>query len=128
MSIKKPYTTPQNGPSTTYEIKLHENINKARFILENSLSHYELVKVMILKTAKETLDTLEEIYEGDGNFKQAKLQNLETQFETLRMTKDENIKSYVYRVDEVVGGLRGLCTQIEESMILKKILKNLPDA
>lgn len=94
-SYKTAYTPPTNGLSTTNEIKAQEAKNKVKFISKNSLTHFELIKVQNLKTNKEVWDTLEKEHEGDERVKEAKLQNLETQFELLYMSKDENIKSYV---------------------------------
>lgn len=94
-SIQKQYVPPTNGPSTTNEIKAHEINNKEIFIIVNSLSHFEIIKVMNLKTAKEVWDKLEKMYEGDEKVKQKKLLNLEAQFEVLPMGEDENIKSYM---------------------------------
>lgn len=44
------------------------------------------------------------------------------------MHEDENIKSYVHRVDELVGGIQGLGAMVDESRIVKKIHRTLPDA
>lgn len=94
-SIQNQYVSPANGPSIVDEIKAYEINNKERFIIVNILSHFELIKVVNLKTAKEVWDKLEKMYEGDEKVKQEKLQNLEAQFEILRMGEDENIKSYM---------------------------------
>jgi hypothetical protein len=52
-AYKNPYTALANGPSTANDIKVHEENNRVKFIMNNSLSHLELVKVMNLKTIKE---------------------------------------------------------------------------
>lgn len=82
-AYKTPYTTPDNGSSIVDEIKVHEVNNKTKFIFKNSLSHSKLIEVVNLKTAKEVWDALENIHEGDEKVKEAKLQNLEAQFEIL---------------------------------------------
>lgn len=42
---KNPYTPPANGLSKIDEIKALEANNKAKYILKNSLVHFELIKV-----------------------------------------------------------------------------------
>lgn len=44
------------------------------------------------------------------------------------MSEDENIKSYVQRLDEIVAKMRGLGAIIDETRIVKKIIKTLLDA
>jgi hypothetical protein len=55
--VENAYTTPYvalaNGNSTFDEIKVHEEKNRAKFILKNSLSHFEQVRVMNMKIAKD---------------------------------------------------------------------------
>lgn len=101
---KNPHTHLTNGISRANEIKACEENSKAKFILKNSLSHFELIKVHNLKIAKEVWDALKKAHEGDERVIDAKLQNLETQFNLLHMCKGENTKYYVHRLD-VVGGM-----------------------
>ena len=56
-------------------------------------------KVAHCKSTKEIWDKLQNIYEGDSKFKVAKIQTYRGQFEQLKMKEDENIASYVLRVN-----------------------------
>jgi hypothetical protein len=42
------------------------------------------------------------------------------------MKEDEDIKAYFLRVDEIVNAIIGLGEEIEESVIVQKILGSLP--
>ena len=42
------------------------------------------------------------------------------------MKEDENIATYLLRVDEIVNTIRGLGQKIDSSVIVQKILKSLP--
>ena len=106
--------------------KLFENDSKVRNALFCGLSNSELVKVMNCKTAKEIWDKLKSVYEGDEKIKEAKLQTHQSQFEMLKMNKDENIDAYMLRVNEVVNAIRGLGEEIKEPALVKKILRSLP--
>jgi hypothetical protein len=65
------------------------------------------------------------MYEGDTKFKEAKLQTHRGQFEQLKMKEDENIAAYFLRVDETVNAIIGLGEEIEESVIVQKVLRSL---
>jgi hypothetical protein len=42
------------------------------------------------------------------------------------MKEDDNIASYFLRVDEMVNAMIGLGEEIEESVIVQKVLRSLP--
>jgi hypothetical protein len=83
-------------------------------------------KVAHCKSAKEIWDKLRNIYEGDSKVKEAKLQTYRGQFEQLKMKEDEDITAYFLRVDETVNAIIGLGEEIEESIIVQKVLRSLP--
>lgn len=56
----------------------------------------------------------------------AKLQVYRNQFEMLEMNENEDIAKFILRVDEVVNVMLGLGETINESVIVKKILRLLP--
>jgi hypothetical protein len=75
---------------------------------------------------KEIWDKLQNIYEGDSKVKATKLQTYIGQFEQLKMKNNENIASYFLRVDEPVNAILELGEEIEESIIVQKVLRSLP--
>jgi hypothetical protein len=92
----------------------------------NGLNETIFTKVAHCKSAKEIWDKLRNIYEGDTKVKTTKLQTYRGQFEQLKMKEDENIASYFLRVDEIVNEIIGLGEEIEESVIVQKVLRSLP--
>jgi hypothetical protein len=92
----------------------------------NGLSDTIFTKVAHYKSAKEIWDKLQNIYEGDTKFKVVKLQTYRGQFKQLKMKEDEDITNYFLRVDEIVNAIIGLGEEIEESVIVQKILRSLP--
>ena len=81
---------------------------------------------MHCETTKEIWDKLKNIYEGDDKVKGEKLQTYRGEFENLRIKEEENIAAYFLRVDEIVNIIKGLGENIEDSVIVQKILRSLP--
>jgi hypothetical protein len=94
--------------------------------LLNGLSGMVFTKVAHCKSAKEIWDKLRNIYEGDSKVKEAKIQTYRGQFEQLKLKEDEDIAAYLLRVDEIVNAIIGLGEEIEESVIVQKVLRYLP--
>ena len=82
---------------------------------------------MNCNSAKEVWDKLISLYDGDSKVKKAKLQTHRRKFESLKMDDEEDIASYFLRVAEVVNSLKGLGKNIEENIIVQKVLRSLPD-
>ncbi|KAJ8636298.1 hypothetical protein MRB53_010565 [Persea americana] len=114
-------TTPTDAATK----KLVDNDSKAQNALYSGLVDSELVKVMTCKIAKEIWDKLQSIHEGDEKIKEAKLQTYHSQFESLHMVEDENIDTYMLRVNEVTNSIRELGEEIKEPVIVKKVLRSL---
>jgi hypothetical protein len=107
-------------------VKLGENNSKAKNALLNGLSDTVFTKVAHCKSAKEIWDKLRNIYEGDTKVKATKLQTYKGQFEQLKMKEDEYIAAYFLRVNEMVNAILELGEEIEESVIVQKVLRSLP--
>jgi hypothetical protein len=126
LSIVDGYTTLAVPPTNEKAVKLGENNSKAINALLNGLSDTVFTKVSHCKSAKEIWDKLRNIYEGYSKVKEAKLQTYRGQFEQLKMKEDEDITAYFLRVDEIVNAIIGLGEEIEESVIVQKVLRSLP--
>lgn len=107
-------------------MKLGQNNSKDTNALLNGLSETVFTKFAHCKSAKDILDKLRNIYEGDTKVKVAKLQTYRGQFEQLKMNEDENISFYFLRLEETVNAIIGFREEIEESMIVQKVLRSLP--
>jgi hypothetical protein len=125
-SIVDGYIAPSIPPTNDKAVKLSENNSKAINTLLDGLSDMVFTKIAHCKSAKEIWDKLRNIYEGDSKVKAAKLQTYRGQFEQLKMKEDEDIATYFLRVDEIVNAIIGLGEEIEESVIVQKVLRYLP--
>ena len=92
----------------------------------SSLDDSIFVKVMHFKTAKDIWDKIKNIYKGDTKVKGDKLQTLIANFGKLKMKEDENIVAYFIRVDEIMNTIRGLEEEVDESVVIQKVLISLP--
>jgi hypothetical protein len=125
-SIVDGYTAPTVPPKNDKVVKLGENNSKSKNALLNGLSDTVFTKVAHCKSATEIWDKLQNIYEGDTKVKAAKLQTYRGQFKQLKMKEDENIATYFLRVDEIVNAIIGLGEEIEESVVVQKVVRSLP--
>jgi hypothetical protein len=107
-------------------VKLGENNSKAKNALLNGLNDTIFSKVAHCKFVKDIWDKIQNIYEGESKVKATKLQTYRGQFEQLKMKEDEDITAYFLRVDETVNAIIGLGEEIEESIIVQKVLRSLP--
>ena len=78
------------------------------------------------KIAKNLWDKVENIYAGDLNVKEAKLQIYRAKFEQLRMKEGGNIIEYFQYVDEITNTLEGLGEPVDEKTIIRKTLRMSP--
>ena len=62
------------------------------------------------------------------NVKDTKLQILTTRFEELKMSEDESFDSFYSKPNEVVIGKFNLGEKMEDSKIVRKILRSLPES
>jgi hypothetical protein len=125
-SIVDGYTTRTVPPTNDKTVKLNENNSKVTNAIFNGLNDTVFTKVTHCKSAKEIWDKLQNIYKGDTKFKATKLQTYRCQFEQLKMKEDEDITTYLLRVDETVNAIIGLREEIEEYVIVQNILRSLP--
>jgi hypothetical protein len=108
--------------------KLEFSFNaKAMNAILSGLTEEEFVKFMHLESAKAIWDKLISSYEGNEKVKDAKLQTYRLQFEQLKMNEDETVNNFFLRVEELVNAMKILGEKIEESSLVQKILRTLPD-
>eukprot|EP00253_Pinus_taeda_P030842 PITA_30842 len=96
------YTFPSATPTDPAEKKKYETNAKAVNTLLGCLSQTKFVKV-----------------------KRAKLQTLRIQYENLRMYNDESVANYFLRVDEIVNCMKNLGEEIQEAIVVDKVLRSL---
>ena len=71
---------------------------------------------------------METTYEGTKKVKDIKLQMLTTRFEELKMSEDESFDLFYSKLNEVVIGKFNLGEKTEDSKIVRKILRSLPES
>ena len=71
---------------------------------------------------------METTYKGTKKVKDTKLQMLTTWFEELRMSEDESFDSFYSKLNEVVIGKFNLGEKMEDSKVVQKILRSLPES
>jgi hypothetical protein len=124
-SVVNGYVIPNNAPADPNEKNLMSCNSKARHVILGALEPTIARKVMGCSTNKEEWDKLKSIYEGDPKVKQVKLQRHRAEFENLKMNEKEDIATYFLRVDEVVNAIIGLGEEIDESLVVQKVLRSL---
>ena len=92
------------------------------------VSPYEFHSISHVTIAKEAWQILETTYEGTKKVKDTKLQMLTTRFEELKMSDNESFDSFYGKLNEVVIGKFNLGEKIEDSKIVRKILRSLPES
>ena len=92
------------------------------------MSPDEFYRISYITVAKEAWEILETTYEGTKKVKDTKLQMLTTRFEELKMSEDESFDSFYSKLNEVVVSKLNLGEKTEDSKIVRKILRSLPES
>ena len=85
----------------------------------------EFHRISHITVAKEAWEILETTYEGTKKVKDTKLQMLITWFEELKMSEDESFDSFYSKLNEVVVSKLNSGEKMEDSKIVRKILRSL---
>ena len=62
---------------------------------------------------------------GDKNVQRAKSKSLRGKFDEMRMEEGETTAQYVSRIKEVVSAIKGANSQIDDDIVLSKVLRTL---
>jgi hypothetical protein len=124
--VETGYTNPVVLASKDSKLEFSFNAKGMNAIL-NGLAEVEFVKVMHLETAKAMWDKIISNYEGNEKVKDAKLQTYRLKFEQLKMDEDETVRKYFLRVEELVNAMKCLGEKFDNSLLVQKILRSLPD-
>ena len=129
-AIEIGWTRPEAAKSTWDKATLAaSNANsKALNAIFCGVSPDEFHRISHITIAKEAWQILETTYEGTKKVKDTKLQMLITRFEELRMSEDESFDSFYSKLNEVVIGKFNLGEKTEDSKVVRKILRSLPES
>ena len=124
------WTRPEATKSTWDKAALTaSNVNsKALNAIFCGVSPDEFHRISHITIAKKAWEILETTYEGTKKVKDTKLQMLTTQFEELKMSEDEFFESFYSKPNEVVVSKFNLGEKTEDSKIIRKILRSLPES
>jgi hypothetical protein len=115
-----------NNPQRIAQATLRAKENKAKFWIQNSMDDLIFSKIIGDGTSKQAWNILKSSYQGNDRVKTIKLQTLRMQFETLRMTKSENVDWFMTRLMGIVNQIRLTSEAITDQCIVEKILRSLP--
>ena len=79
------------------------------------------------ETAKEAWTILQTTYEGTKAVKDSKLQRLTTRFEEIKMEEDESFDEFYAKQKDIVNSAFYLGETIPEPMVVRKVLRFLPE-
>ena len=102
--------------------------SKALNTIFYGVSRDEFHRISHVTIAKEVWQILETTYEGNKKVKDTKLQMLTTHFKELKISEDESFDSFYGKLNEVVFGKFNLGEKTEDSKIVRKILRSLPES
>ena len=99
--------------------------SKALNVIFCGVSPNEFHRISHVSIAKEAWQISETTYEGAKKVKDTKLQMLTTNFEELKMSKDESFNSFYGKLNEVVIGKLNLGEKKKDSKVVRKLLRSL---
>ena len=88
----------------------------------------EFHRISYITISKEAWQILETTYKETKKVKDTQLQMLTTRFEELKISEDESFDSFYSKLNEVVIGKFNLGEKTEDSKIMRKILRSLPES
>ena len=116
------YIVPTIEPTDPNDKHTYELDKRERYSLLCHPTKDVFAKVVYCKSTNDIWVKLETIYQGDEKVKESKLLTLKKQFDNLKMSEDENISTYFWRIDEIVNSRKGLGEQIEERDVVSKVI------
>ena len=124
------WTRPEEAKSTWDKAALAASNANSRALnaIFCGLSLDEFHRISHITIAKEAWEILETSYEGTKKVKDTKLQMLTTQFEELKMSEDESFDSLYSKLNEVIVSKFNFGEKTEDSKIVRKILRSLPES
>ncbi|XP_074342368.1 uncharacterized protein LOC141679904 [Apium graveolens] len=86
-----------------------------------------LLTIAEKETAKEVWEAIKTMCVGVERVKEAKVQTLKGEFESLMMKDSEKIEDFCFKLSGIVTNIRVLGEAMEESSVVRKILRVVPD-
>ena len=109
------------------KIKAANFNSRALNALFSAVTNEEFKKISSTETAKEVWTILLTTYEGTKAVKDSKLQRLTTNFEEIKMEKDELFDEFYAKLKDIVNLAFNLGETIPKPEIVRKVLRSLPE-
>ena len=87
----------------------------------------EFKKISSTETVKEAWTILQTTYEETKTVKDSKLQRLTITFKEIKIEEDESFDEFYAKLKDIVNSAFDLGKTIPEPMIVRKVLKSLPE-
>jgi hypothetical protein len=78
------------------------------------------------KDVKEAWDAVKKMHAGDDRMKAASIRHLMRQFDNLAFRDGESVGDFAMRINGLITSLRELSEKIEDSRVVKKVLRVVP--
>ncbi|XBI97710.1 hypothetical protein VPH35_018033 [Triticum aestivum] len=104
----------------------HRKDRQAASAIYSVMPMYVLQHLIAKATAKEVWDTLKLMLEGHTRVKEANLQTLLRNYETLVMGDDESVDAFASRVATLVNRIRALGENLTEALVVRRFLRAAP--
>jgi len=127
-SVENGYVRPTTTKSKWDKaaLTLANSNSKAINAIFCGVSTDEFYRISHVKIAKEAWTILKITYKGTKKVKDTKFQMLTTRFEEVKMSDDELFDSFYGRLNKIVIAKLNLGEKIEDSKVVRKILRSLP--
>jgi gag-polypeptide of LTR copia-type len=97
------------------------------YILYQAVDEARFEKIVGATISKEARETLQTAYRGANWVKQARLQVLRGELESMKMEDSERVSDYITRMQTVTNQMKRNGKSLAESRLVEKILRSLTD-
>jgi hypothetical protein len=112
-------------PTSGSELDQKKN-DAAIALLYQAIPENMVLQVANLTLAKDIWDALKIRHVGVDRVKEARIQTLETEFESLKMSVDESLDVYAGKISEIASQASSLGHAIEDKRLVRKLLGSVP--
>ncbi|GKA42849.1 zinc finger, CCHC-type containing protein [Tanacetum coccineum] len=113
-------------PTTDAEVDQKKN-NMAIAMLYQAIPENMVLQIASLTTAKEIWEALKVRHVGIEGVKEARVQTLESEFESLKMGANEPLDVYAGKISEIVSQASSLGHTLDEKRQVRKLLGSVPE-
>ena len=113
-------------PTAGTEVDQKKN-NTAIAMLYQALPENMILQIANLTSAKEIWDALKVRHVGVDRVKEARLQTLESDFESLKMNVNDSLDVYAGKISEIASQASSLGHTLDDKRLVRKLLGSVPE-